>query len=514
MASTPVTIDSNVTGLSFAEEIAPKVLPANPTWYQLEPNSYSNFGGKVTNTERNVINALRQKLKGQTTDLDTSGGFASDFTQNNLQRLLQGYWFAAFRQKPATLPFNGTQIPITSVAGGNQFTAASGLNTLAINIGDIILSSAFTNYQNNGINEVTAITATAITTTGTFISEVPPTLAKLDVVGHMFNSGELSLAITGAMFTLTSTTTSFTVLGVIPGEWVFIGGDFAGSYMTAAGAPINQGYARVYSVSAHVLTFDLSQFTPAANAGTGITLPIFTGRVLKNEQGTLIQKRTYTLERQLGNDGNGIQAQYIPGAHANEITLNIKTSGLLDADLTFVGLDETFVNGAQGPAAGVRLAPLDESAFNCSTDVIAQRLYLLDPTTLNPSAVFAYASDTKLMINNSVTPTKAVGVLGAFDATAGDFGVSATTTAYFNTVVALQGIRANSNVGYFVIFGANNAGFLLDAPLLTLGGGNLDVVKDKPITAALTQNMAMNSNGYTLLATFFPYLPTAGMGNV
>ena len=37
-------IDSNVTGLAFAEETSPKVLDANPVFYQLEPNSYDDFG--------------------------------------------------------------------------------------------------------------------------------------------------------------------------------------------------------------------------------------------------------------------------------------------------------------------------------------------------------------------------------------------------------------------------------------------------------------------------------------
>ena len=47
-------IDSNLTGLSYAEEVCLKQLPNDaddgfdPTWYGLEPNSYSDFGGEVT----------------------------------------------------------------------------------------------------------------------------------------------------------------------------------------------------------------------------------------------------------------------------------------------------------------------------------------------------------------------------------------------------------------------------------------------------------------------------------
>jgi hypothetical protein len=509
----PATIDSNVSGLSYAEEASPKVLPNTPTFYPLEPNSYSSFGGKVTNTSRNVINNLRQKLKGSTTDLDASGGFNSDFTQNNLQRILQGFWFANMREKASTQPLNGTQIVLTGTSGGNAYTAAAGLAAL-FHANDILLSSGWTNYQNNGISEVTAITDTAVTTTGAFVSEpTPGAVPKLDKVGVMFATGELSVTITGAHVTLTSTTTPFTQLGVIPGEWIFIGGDFTGAYMVDGGSnPVNRGYARVFSVTTHALVLDLTQFTAVANTGTGVTIPIFTGRVLKNEQGTSIVRRTYTLERQLGNDGTGIQSELLVGAHANQLTLNVKQSGLLDADLTFVGLDAIYRTGVAGLLSGTRAPVLDESAYNCSTDLIAQRLYLLDPTILNPGAAFAFASDVKIAINNGVTPTKAVGVLGAFDATAGDFDVSATLTAYFNTVQAIQAIRANADVGYFLIFAARNAGFILDAPLLTMGGGQLEIVKDKPVQTQLTNNMAMNTLGYTLLATFFLYVPTAGTG--
>ena len=104
-----VKIPSNDTGLSYAEEDSPGVLPVTPVWYPLEPNSYSDFGGSLKTIARNPINASRQRSKGVITDLDAQGGFESDVTLENLKDILQGFFLADLRYKD--------KLTVTSVSG-------------------------------------------------------------------------------------------------------------------------------------------------------------------------------------------------------------------------------------------------------------------------------------------------------------------------------------------------------------------------------------------------------------
>ncbi|MBU0801814.1 MAG: hypothetical protein KKA05_12540, partial [Alphaproteobacteria bacterium] len=114
-------------------------------------------------------------------------------------------------------------------------------------------------------------------------------------------------------------------------------------------------------------------------------------------------------------------------------------------------------------------------------------------------------------INNNVSPTKAIGTLGAFDTSAGNFEVGGSITAYFTTISAVRAVRQNADVGLSVIGASKNAGFVFDIPLLGLGGGRLNVEKDAPITVPLEPAGAENANGYTMFYEAFSYLPSVAM---
>ncbi len=501
-------IDSNVTGLAFAEEASLKTLPGSPVWYELEPNSYSDFGGELSNVARAPINPSRQRKKGKIVDLDASGGFNSDITLNNMQRLLQGFFFADAREKFSTQSFNSAAIALTNVDGtGEQYQAASGLD--AVVVGSLVKASGFTNSENNGIKTVTVAAAGALTVAEDLVDEAaPPSTAKLEVVGFEAAAGDINITASASSIILDSTVLDFTTLGLTVGEWVFVGGDAAGNRFVNN----EPGYARILSISANALAFDDTTWTPVTETGTGLNIRFFFGMVLRNEKDpALIKRRSFNIERQLGQDANGTQSEYLEGAIANEYTLNIPQADKLNADLTFVAMDNTQRTGTQGLKAGTRISAASEDAFNTSSDIYRIKLNVVDPVTLNPTPLFGYVSEANIAINNNVSPNKAVAVLGAFDATAGDFEVSGSITAYFTEVSAVQAVRNNADVALNFIAAQNNSGFVYDIPLLALGGGRLNVEKDAPITIPVETNAAECEAGYTLLSTFFPYLPSVGI---
>jgi hypothetical protein len=519
------SISSNSTGLAIAEEKSLKVLPStgagdavDPVWYGLEPNSYADFGATFASVARTPITNTRQQSKGTQTDLDAKSGFQSDLTQRNLQKILQGFFFADAIEKGATKPLRSrvkesdgtlTIAPVTiSDVDTDSYNAASGLDTHGFLAGQLVLAKGFGVAGNNGVKKVSTVAAGALTVSTALTAEAaPPAAASVETVGYEFPSDDVALTIVGGTVVLTSAAKDPTTFGLVPGEWAFVGGDAAGNKF-ATGSPF---YGRVKTTTATTIVFDQTSVTPLADAGVGKSIRIFFGKVLRNAVlATDIVRRSYQQERTLGDDGSGTQSEYLTGSVADEIVFNFNHASKATVDVKFVSMDQELRSGATGVKGGARIDPLGESAFNTSHDMVMFRLAIVDGT-LNPTALFAYAMDGKITINNNVSGNKALGVFGSFEANVGDFQVKGSANCYFSTVGAAAAIKNNSDVALAAIIARANAGVVLDIPLVTLGGGLNKVEKDKPIMVDLSQDGAKNAAGYTALMTFFEYLPTVAM---
>lgn len=496
-------LDSNETSLYYAEETSIGVLPVTPKWIPLEPNSYDDFGGELTLLARNPINSSRQRKKGVITDLDASGGFNQDFTQTNLQDLLQGVMFADFRRK--------AEAEVTTVTG-TAFVVDDASDFIA---GALVFASGFSDVSNNGLKVVTGVAGSPITdveVSGLVAEASPPDGAKIVMVGYSSSAGVIDVDASGTLPKLTGVPADI-VSSLIAGEWIFVGGDGDDDAFATEG---NNGFKRIKSASGTTLEIDLSQSTMETEANTAKTVRLFFGRVLKNELGALIKRRSYQFQRQLGAPDtanlNQVQSEYLRGSLINEFTLNIETADKINADISIVSIDNEQRTATQGVKTGTYSALVETDAFNTSTDFAMMRMNIIDPANENPDPLFAYLTQFNFTINNNITPNKAVGILGAFDVTAGTFEVSAEATAYFSTIEAVQAVRQNKNVEINIAVVKENAGFITDFPLIGLGDGRLDVSQDDPITLPLTIDAAtaakINPNtDYTLMWVFFDYLP-------
>lgn len=479
------TTSSNNTGLRYAEEVigTPGTLPGTPVWMPLEPNTYGDFGPQVKTVARNPINASRQRRKGVVVDVDAAAGFNTDFAQKSLYDLMQGFMFADWREK--------TALAVTSVATG-AYSVASGGAGFAV--GSLLFAEDFTTAANNGMKKVTASTGTTVTAAGLVDGSETGTITR---VGVEADSGDLTMTVTGGVATLGSTALDFTTLGLIPGEWIWVGGDEVGNKFNTAA---NNGFYRIKTIDADAIVFDRSPNSPVTDAGTGKTVRLFFGHVIKNETEGSIVARTYQLERSLGSAGY----EYLQGAMPNTLALNISTADKITLDLAFVAMDGTTeVSAKSGDRPGL---PASNYAFNSSSDFT--RLRLLDDTA--GGSLANYLQDLKLTIDNGVTAAKAVGTIGAIDLTTGDFMVSGQVEAFFSSTDAVDAVRNNADVALDFALVAKNCGWLFDIPLITLGDARLKVEKDKPIILPLSLEAAAHETlDHTLLAVFYPYLPSA-----
>lgn len=503
-------VDSNLTGLRYAEEMSLGTLPGSPVWYPLEPNSYDDFGGEISTVARNPINPSRQRKKGVTTDLDATGGFNQDLTFSNTTRLLQGFFFADAREKFNSLPLNGSQVVFTDVdTADDAYTAASGLPTDLI-AGDLVLAEGFAEAGNNGIKTLdTASTATDIEVAEDLVNETPTAAGTLRHIGHEFASSDLDIAVVSGNAQIQSAANVLDQLGLSVGEWIFIGGDGAGEAFAG-----DNGFARISDIATDgsTMTFDKTSFAPFSETGTGLTVRIFHGDMIRNEDDPAnIVRRSYNVERTLGEDISGTMSEYLVGAVPNELTINVNQADKVTIDLSFVATDNEQRDGATGVKSGTRPTLSPESAYNTSSDFYRIKLASVATDDSDITPLFAFATQFSLSINNNVTPNKAVGVLGAFDVSAGTFEVGGELTVYFADVAAVQAVRNNADITMDFVMTKDNQGLLFDVPLVALGGGRLSVEQDQAITLPLEQQAAESAFGWTLTMQSFAYLPDLAM---
>lgn len=358
-----------------------------------------------------------------------------------------------------------------------------------------------------------------VVTDTNIVDETPAAGARMERVGHQFASADVTITNDGTdLPTFTSAAVTMTTLPVIPGEWLWIGGDSAG---TDFADDVNNGWARIRSISATAFTFDKTSNEMVTDAGTSKTIQIFWGKVLKNEADPSLQvRRTYAMERSLGNpdldNPTKPQAEYVHGAVSNETTFNMSTAEKIAIDFTYLGTDyDTIdstgtilsqVGGASAPAV------VEEDAYNTTSHVVRAKMTILSNSDSAPLALFAEVTELKFTIKNNLKANKALGKLGPFEITAGFFQGDGSVQAYFSETAAVQAVRDNADASIDFALANANAGLLFDLPLLTVQTKGLDIKINEPIMLPIDMNLSPDRNfNHTMFMQWFDYLPTLAM---
>lgn len=476
-------VDSNITALRIAAEQTLGVLPGTPVWRPYEPNAYNDFGSEFMSEARSPITPSRQRRKGALVGEEASAGFDIDWTQSMATELLPGFMFAAWRRKTNLVP---------SAVSATLYTVPSGGAGFLVN--SLLWGAGFAVAGNNGLKVVTASAGTTVTAAGLAI-ETPPASALITRVGHQGASGDITVTVSSGIATLGSTALNFTTLGLIPGEWIYIGGDAAGTKFNTAA---NNGWARIKTIAANAIVLDRQPATMVTDAGAAKTIQLFFGHVIKNESDPLLIVRTsYQLERDLGLATD----EYVVGAVPSELEISVTPAQKVVAKLSFSALSSS----EAATKSGTRPTLVQEAPFTASNDF--SRLRLLNEVT--QASLGTYVEELKLTISNNLSMDKAIGYLGAFDITAGDFEVNGEVKAYFADFLARDAIRANTDVSLDFAMVMQNAGWLFDVPLVTLGNSRLEVSKDQSVKLPLSADaVAHPTLDHTLLIQQFTYLPS------
>lgn len=498
-----------------------------------ESSAYGAFSETFTASAADVVTIAGHGL------VTGDGPFVASTTDTLPAGLATGtpYWVIRLTDNTLSLAASyaaalaGTVVDITDTGTGTHtlarpnavdttndtFTVQNPAGFLA---GSLVLTSGYGVNSNNGLFVIDAVNADTVETPSNLTTEaLAPATAKIKVVGYQFGNGTVDVAVAAGVARLVraSGAFDFTTLGLVPGQWVFIGGDATANRFTD-NAP---GYARIAvdGIAADSLTFDKTTFTASAETGTAKDIRMYFGDMLRNEDDPdLIKTRYYRTQRTLGRDGDGTQSEYLEGAVPNELTWNSPLPGQdskVNLDLSYVAMSNTRRTGAQGPlssqAGATLVAALGEDAINTAKNVFRLRMNIINPLTLNPSPLFARVTEFTVSINNNVSPAKAQGVLGAFDMNVGRFDVSGELTAYFSTVDAIGAIEDNADVTFDAIYSRDNRAIVLDLPLIALGGGRLEVEQDAAIMVPLESTAAESPFGFTAAMHWFPYVPNAGV---
>lgn len=411
--------DSNRLQLAYVEEVTLGTTPAisGTTVARLARATGESLNFNIANAVSNEIRTDRMVPDLIQSSAQNAGdaNFELSYPINRsfLDDMIGGGLYNTWTQ----LPYKNN---ITSDSELANVGSGTGVYTVDANgtnfkVGHLVRATGFTNAANNngltGTFEVSASGATTVTTSNSasVAETAPPVGATLQTVGFVGASADITATADG----LASTATNFVTLGVTVGMWLKVGGSAAGDkFATAA---LND-WIRVSAVTATAITADNKPAGWTTDAGTGKTIKIWFGDVIKNG----VTRRSFTIEKGLVDITQYFQYK---GMIVGQMALSLDAQQFVTGSFSYLGMTHA---SSGTPLSGSPFAASLEDVLSAMANV--GRIAEAGSSILSSNPI----RQLTLQVQNNLRPQSAIGQVGLVGVGSGRCDVTGSINCYFN----------------------------------------------------------------------------------
>lgn len=498
--------DVNTTGYAIAFEASVGVLPGTPNdiAFVLEPNDVTKLGADVTGVRRDPISKDRMPRSSTVVDLDSGVEMEMDCTSEHMRILMGSVMMASGIGRE-----RGVMYP-TSV--NTDEYVVSDVN-VTIPAGRLIFASGFAQTANNGLKLVAGTPSDTQVPADNLVAETTTTSqnATVEICGVQGDTADFRLT-SGGNLTSEVAGLDFTTLGWSVGQILHLGDPASGAAYRFATITDNQyaageGFVRIRSIAAHLVTLDKNEVLIAngADAGTGKTIRILYGEFLREwaDDHANHSKRFSQIETSLPELDGGTDAYLTSkGNLPDTCTFEFPLTDIVKMSVKWVGTDTPAPSTTRETWDAVR-DPVLVNPFNTTSSYRRKRLCTQAGVT-----VVSELKELSLTINNGVTPEKTQGRLGAFKMNLGNHNVEGTSTWLLDDPDILANIRSHSKLTMDLAMGGEDGGFYIDFPSLRISGGNPGLERNTSVSVEVSIMPEKDASlGYMMGFNRFPYLP-------
>ncbi|MGE0722822.1 MAG: phage tail tube protein [Alphaproteobacteria bacterium] len=491
--------DTNRVAVRIVEESTFGTTPATPAFEELRVTE-ANPSFQPNTVTSNEIRSDRQVTDLILVGAEAGGPLGLEVSHGALDTLIEGAMFSDWSNK--AMRYNATSdSSITDViASSDTFEVVSAGGTFVE--GDLVYTTGFTNSGNNGLFRAesgTSATEVVVPSSPGLTNEsAPPAGARIRKVGFQGATGDIEATTSGGN-ALISTSLGLNTLGLVAGEWLYVGGAAAGNKF---GTAANTGWVRIAAdgIAANRLDLDIVPSGWATDDGSTKAIQVFCGDLIRNG----VAEHSYSIEREFS-DHSPVTYEYLRGMEVGTLVLAAESESIMTANATFMGKDAVMQDSARFSGATTVAAPTGD-VLNTSSNV--GRIAEAGSVVSGPN----YPQTVTINLENNLRRRTAIGTLGAVSMGAGEFSVTGSIGTYFGNKTLAQKVIDNTATSFDMVVGRADGvkpALVIDLPRMKYSAGspqvpgkNQDVMVDLQFQAYRHPDL-----GYTLAIQRHHYLP-------